>query len=158
VSAASRWRALTAVALIAGSVTPASGQSATPAGPDAATRTELVAARDAIWRAWFGNDTLALARLLPEAAAAGSDGSWEDRRAILDGSRRFVAGGGTLVSLEFRDTDISLFGSVAVVRSAYRYEVQQGGKTEARSGLATEVFVRRNGIWINPFWHLGHET
>lgn len=122
---------------------------------DPATRAELLAARDAIWRAWFGNDTVQLERMLPEAAAAGAGRAWKDRRAILEGAKRFAAGGGKLVNIDFSDTEISLFGDVAVVRSVYRYEVETGGQRSASTGRATEVFVRRDGRWLNPLWHLG---
>jgi hypothetical protein len=115
---------------------------------------ELLAAREAVWRAWFAHDTIALARLLPEAAAAGSGDSWEDRQAILAGSRAFAARGGRLVRLEFAGTDIRVLGDVAVVTSTYTYETEITGKRAASTGRATEVFVKRRGTWINPFWHM----
>jgi len=130
---------------------------AAPAGAqavDPAIRTELVQARDAIWRAWFAHDTAALARLLPEAVAAGSGRSWQDRAAILEESRQFAAGGGRLVALEFRDTEITLSGDVAVVRSVYRLETERAGVRSTSGGRAVEVFVRRDGEWTNPFWRL----
>jgi hypothetical protein len=85
----------------------ASQQQATPnaAGSpksdaiDDVTRTGVLAARDAIWRAWFAHDTAALRRLLPRSTTAGEGGGWETRK--------------------------------------------------------SEVFVRTDGIWQNPFWYLG---
>ena len=121
---------------------------------DPATRAELIAAREAIWHAWFANDTMQLERLLPEAAVAGEGRGYQDRDAILEGARRFAQAGGKLVGLTFSGTDIGVFGDVAVVRSVYRYETEIGGKRSVSTGRATEVFVRRDGKWLNPFWHL----
>ena len=119
------------------------------------TRRELVAAREAIWRAWFANDTVQLARLLPSAATAAEPGGvWQNREAILGGARQFAAGGGKLVRLEFTDTQILVDGDIAVVHSTYRLETVSSGQTSSSRGRATEVFVRENGRWVNPFWHL----
>ena len=53
-------------------VTPAMSRGAsTSDSVDARTRAALLASRDAIWRAWFANDTAALARLLPRSTTAG---------------------------------------------------------------------------------------
>jgi hypothetical protein len=123
-------------------------------GTAAAQDAELLAARDAIWRAWFANDSAALERLLPEAAAAGSKDAWEDRKAIIAGSKGFAAGGGRLVRLEFANTAIHLWGDVATITSDYTYETETAGKRSTGTGKATEVFVKRKGAWVNPFWHL----
>jgi len=119
------------------------------------TRRELIAAREAIWRAWFANDTVQLERLLPSAAtAAEPEGVWQNRQAILDGSRQFAAGGAKLVSLDFSDTQILADGDIAVVHSTYRVKTVSNGQTSTSGGRATEVFVRQGGRWVNPFWHL----
>jgi hypothetical protein len=71
--------------------------------------------------------------------------------------RRFAAGGGNW-RLEFPKTEIQAYGSTAIVYSNYVYEIEQGGKRSANSGRVTEVFVNRNGAWVNPSWHMdtGH--
>ena len=33
-------------------------------------------------------------------------------------------------------------------------EIEQGGQPFTNSGRATEVFVYRNGAWVNSSWHL----
>jgi len=32
-------------------------------------------------------------------------------------------------------------------------ETEENGKRSVSSGRATEIFVRRNGEWVNPGWH-----
>jgi hypothetical protein len=123
---------------------------------DERTRGELVAAREAIWRAWFENDTIALARLLPAAAAAGEPSGWEHRDAILAGSRAFVASGTRFVAVHFTNTRFHLNGDVAVLFSDYTIETEREGKRSSSSGRASEVFVRTGGVWRNPFWYLAH--
>lgn len=119
-----------------------------------AVRQELLPARDAIWRAWFANDTASLAQLLPAAAAAADGHAWQDRAAILADARRFADGGGKLVRLTFANTRITVHGIVAVIQSDYEFVLENAGRATTSRGRATEVFVREGGRWVNPFWHL----
>ena len=122
---------------------------------DSASKAELLLARERIWRAWFANDSAELARLLPPAvvAAEGADG-WEDRASIVAGSKGFAASGGKLVRIAFFDTEIVSFGSTAIVHARYELEIENGGQRNTRTGRATEIFVRRDGRWVNPMWIL----
>ena len=122
---------------------------------DSSAKARLLQARDRIWRAWFTNDSIELARLLPPAvvAAEGIDG-WEDRPAILAGSRRFAASGGKFVGIRFFDTEIVSYGNIAIVHARYEVELENGGQRRTNKGRATEIFVRRGTDWVNPFWHL----
>jgi hypothetical protein len=135
---------------------PAASLSTTP---DSATARAILTARDAIWRAWFANDTTQLRLLLPESVAAGQDDGasqhWTGRTQILSGAARFVSVGGTLSALEFPTTEIHTMGDVAVVYSTYHVETTMHGSHETHGGHSTEIFVLRDGRWINPFWHLG---
>ncbi len=45
-------------------------------------------------------------------------------------------------------------GDVAILYSRYVVEYQVGDKTMEDAGRATEVFVKKNGRWIHPGWHL----
>jgi hypothetical protein len=36
-------------------------------------------------------------------------------------------------------------------------ETESGGKHEVSSGRATEIFVFRDGKWVNPGWHTDSE-
>jgi len=116
----------------------------------------LLDAREAVWRAYFGGDRATLEKLLPEELltieAAGGD--WGNRKLVLEGAVRFAASGGKLVRLEFPKTEIQAYGYTAIVYSSYIYEIDQGGKRSANSGRVTEVFVNRNGKWVNPSWHM----
>ena len=116
----------------------------------------LLEARDAVWRAYFAGNRAALEKLLPEELLTMDPGSteWGNRQAVLESSARFAADGGKLIRLEFPKTEIQVYGDTAIVYSNYVYEIAQGGKSFTNSGRATEVFVNRNGAWVNPSWHL----
>ncbi|HEU5479858.1 MAG TPA: nuclear transport factor 2 family protein [Candidatus Tumulicola sp.] len=123
---------------------------------DSATRAQLWAARDSVWRAWFAGDSASLSHLLPAAVAAGSGGGegWETRNATMAAARQFADGGGKLTALRFDSTSIRLRGNVAVMQSRYILTLEQRGERATRTGIATEVFVRTPGGWQNPFWYL----
>jgi ketosteroid isomerase-like protein len=116
----------------------------------------LLDAREAVWRAWFSGDRATLEKLIPQETIAIESGSnnWSNRQTILDGSELFAKGGGKLVRLEFPKTEIQMYGAAAVVYSSYSYELEQGGQRLNRSGRVTELFVLRNGQWVNPGWHM----
>jgi hypothetical protein len=134
---------------------PNAAVSPKPGAIDDATRAAVLAAREAIWRAWFAHDTAALRRLLPRSTTAGEGGGWESRDEILAGSRRSATSGRRLVGIRFDDTRIHANGNVVVVFSNYTLELEQQGRRDTATGSASEVFVRTDGIWQNPFWHLG---
>lgn len=116
---------------------------------------ELLAAREAVWRAWFANDSARLAELIPpELIAIESGEKWQSRDDELAGSKDFVAKGGKLVRLEFPQTEIQTYGSTAILYSKYVVETEQGGKRSTQSGRVTEMFVYRRGKWVNTGWHL----
>lgn len=119
-------------------------------------RKALLEARESVWRAWFANDRGALERLLPEnlvAIAPGED-EWHNRDAVLESAAKFVAGGGRLVRLEFPRTEIQYYGNVAVLYSTYSVETETNTKKSTSSGRATEIFLRKDGRWLNTGWHL----
>ncbi len=117
----------------------------------------LLEAREAVWRAYFAGDRATLEKLIPEETIAidpGGDPNWGNRQKILDGAAEFAKSGGQLVRLEFPKTEIQMFGMTAVVYSIYSYEIEVGGKRSTSTGRVTEVFVLRNGQWVNPGWHM----
>ena len=134
----------------------AQGSNGLAAQPvDAKTRVELEQAREGVWRAWFAGDVAALERLIPAGLAAGSPGGWEDRRTTLDGARRSAASGRRLVEIRFDSTMIRLRGNTAVMQAKYFYVLElPNGARDTTRGVATEVFVRQNQRWVNPFWYL----
>jgi hypothetical protein len=40
------------------------------------------------------------------------------------------------------------------MQSRYHLVLDQRGNRTMRSGIATELFVRERGRWVNPFWYL----
>ncbi len=120
---------------------------------------KLLEAREAVWRAYFAGDRAALEKLLPEELLTlEPGGEWGNRKAVFEGSARFATGGGKLVRLEFPKTEMQVYGPTAIVYSSYLYEIEQAGKRSVNTGRVTEVFVNRNGTWVNPSWHMdtGH--
>lgn len=122
-------------------------------------RTELLKAREAVWRAWFANDSKALEALVPPDTIVISSGEeqWKNQADILQSSAKFHAAGGKLIRLEFPRTKVQRFGEVAVTYSQYLYETEENGKRSVTSGRVTEIFVLRNGEWTNPGWHTDTE-
>jgi ketosteroid isomerase-like protein len=116
----------------------------------------LLDAREAVWRAYFSNDRVALEKLIPEETIAINAGgnNWENRKAILEGAAQFEKAGGRLIKLEFPKTEIQVYGFTAFVYSDYSYELEIGGQRSGQSGRVTEVFVLRKGQWVNPGWHM----
>jgi ketosteroid isomerase-like protein len=116
---------------------------------------ELMHTREAVWRAWFNNDVKALHDLVPADAIEISASSKQFRKQadIFRASAEFHAHRGKLVRLEFPHTEVQHLGEVAVLYSSYVFEIDEGGKKTVTQGRAMEVFVHRNGRWVNPGWH-----
>jgi len=131
-------------------------QLASPQSIGDELKKRLLDAREAVWRAWFSGDRATLEKLIPQETIAIESGhnNWSSRQTILDGSVEFAKGGGKLVKLEFPKTEIQMYGNSAIVYSNYSYELEQGGQRINQSGRVTEVFVLRNGQWVNPGWHM----
>lgn len=119
-------------------------------------RERILAAREAVWKAWFTNDRAALERLIPEETIAIDNGGegWSNRAAVLDGAKRFVDSGGKLVRLEFPKTEIQVYGNTVIIYTTYLYETEINGSRSTASGRATEMFVRRGDDLVNVGWHM----
>ena len=116
----------------------------------------VLAAREAAWRSFFGGDVKALGDLLPEGfiGLGMNDGPFADRAMTLDDARAFREGGGQLVRLAFPETQAQRFGDVVVLYGRYEAVLQSGGVERTMRGRLSEVFVRRDGKWLHPGWHL----
>ena len=127
-----------------------SGQAERAIDPD------ILAAREKAWRAYFDGDTRVLGALLPPEFIGinMNDGPFVDLAAALDGARQFRESGGRLISLAFPETRAQRFGDVVVLYGRFEAVLQSGGAEQALRGRLTEVFVRRNGTWLHPGWHL----
>ncbi len=131
-------------------------QLATPRSIGDEMKKRLLDAREAVWRAYFTGDRATLEKPIPQetiAIEAGHD-NWSNHQTILNGSVEFAKGAGKLVKLEFPKTEIRVYGAAAFVYSNYSYELEQGGQRIKQSGRVSEVFVLRNGQWVNPGWHM----
>jgi len=118
-------------------------------------RSSLLAAREAVWRAWFADDTPQLVELIPpELIAIETSEKWQTRDDELAGAKDFAASGGKLVRLEFPQTEIQAYGRTAILYSKFTLETEVGGKRTTVSGRATEMFVYRHGTWVNVGWHM----
>jgi ketosteroid isomerase-like protein len=117
---------------------------------------ELLAARETAWRAYFAGDVKALGDLLPpEFIGIGmTDGPFTGRAQTLDEARAFQQKGGRLVRLAFPETQAQQFGDVIVLYGRYEAVIQSDGAERTVRGRLTEVFVRRDGKWLHPGWHL----
>lgn len=123
---------------------------------DAEIDSEVLKVREAAWRAWFAGDEKALRAMLPEEflaiGAAGPDIS--DRAKTLSGSKAFKEAGGKLVSLSFPETRAQRFGDTVVLYGSYEATMLVEGKESVMKGRLTEIFVKRDGKWLHPGWHL----
>jgi uncharacterized damage-inducible protein DinB len=119
-------------------------------------REQVLATREAVWKAYFANDRATLQRLLPEEVIAIDNGSneWSDQAAIFAGAKSFADNGGKLVRLEFPKTEMQIYGSAVIVYTTYVCETEMNGKRRTASGRGTEIFIRRGNGYIHTLWHL----
>jgi hypothetical protein len=127
---------------------------------DDGERASLMKAREAVWRAWFGGDEAALRKLLPPELITIEPGSssFGTLKSTLDGSRGFAAGGGKLTRIVFPTTEIQVYGNTAILYTSYEMDLQSGGQKRTERGMATEVFVNKDGAWLNTGWQLAPST
>lgn len=121
-------------------------------------RHDLLAARDAAWRSFFADDPAAAIEktLDPEVIAIQENQEkWETRSHLIAVAKGMQKQGIKLVRLEFPRTEIQLFGDTAILYYTYIIEEAAEGKSSGvDAGRGTEVFVRRDGRWIDVGWHL----
>jgi hypothetical protein len=122
----------------------------------AAQKQRLLAVREELWRAYFTNDRARLEKMIPPEVIAIDAGeeTWEDRHHILAGAEQFAKSGGRLTRLEFPKTEIQMYGPIAILYSTYLFDIEVNGAKEAHPGRASEIFVNRQGTWVNAGWHL----
>jgi Domain of unknown function (DUF4440) len=116
----------------------------------------LLTAREAVWRAYFNNERPRLEQLVPAETIAINAGeeAWQNQGQVLAGAEQFSKSGARLTRLEFPKTEVQMYGPVAVLYSMYLFEIASNGRHETHSGRATEIFVNREGKWVNVGWHL----
>jgi ketosteroid isomerase-like protein len=121
-----------------------------------AERERLLTIRRSIWDSWFANDQARLKEMLPAETIAINNGeaAWQNRAQVIAAAQGFQANGGKLISLRFPKTEIQRYGDVVVFYSLFEMTTETGGKQSTTRGRATEIFVRKNGRWLNSGWHL----
>lgn len=117
-------------------------------------RAAVLAARDAVWRAWYAGDTAALARLVPDELITIGPFGFNTRESVFAGLREVAAGGAKLTRLVFPRTEIQAYGSTVILYTSYETDVTRDRRTQTERGVATEVFVQQDGRWINTAWQL----
>jgi hypothetical protein len=117
---------------------------------------DVLALRESAWRAWFAGDEAALRSMLPEEfLGIGWDGQEiSDRSQAIASSRDFKKAGGRLVSLSFPETRAQRFGDTVVFYGSYEVTFAIGTKEQTVRGKLTEAFVKSDGRWVHPGWHL----
>jgi hypothetical protein len=115
--------------------------------------------REAVWRAWFANDVPTLKRLVPADAIVISAGEkdWKHQATVFESAAKFHADGGKLIKLAFPHTEEQRYGNVAILYTTYEVETEMKGKRSISSGRATEIFVMKDGKWVNSGWHTDTE-
>jgi hypothetical protein len=119
-------------------------------------RKELLHARDTAWRFFFQKDLTVVERILaPELIAIQQNSDkWDDRTRLIALAKAMNEQAVQLLRLEFPHTEIQLFGDTAILYYTYVFETGLKGKSVVDGGGGTEVFVRRDGKWVDVGWHL----
>ncbi len=149
-------RALTLATILTLAPIPALSGAEAPAPADGTIEPEILRLRETAWRLWFAGDDAALSDLLPGdfIGIDMGDGPFSSLERTLEESRAFRAGGGRLVQLEFPETRAQRFGDVVVLYGRFSVVLESDGKRRTQAGRLTEVFVKRDGRWWHPGWHL----
>jgi hypothetical protein len=131
-------------------------EAAAPVDQDAAIDKDVLAARELAWRAYFAGDVKTLSGLLPPSFIGinMNDVPFADLASTLDSSREFRDKGGRLVRLSFPETRAQRFGDTVILYGRFELVLGAGGAERTMRGRLTEVFVRREGKWWHPGWHL----
>lgn len=119
-------------------------------------RKELLDARETAWRSFFQKDLAVVERMLaPELIAIQQNSDrWDNRTRLIALAKAMNEQGVQLLRLEFPRTEIQLFGDAAILYYTYVFETGLKGKSVVDGGRGTEVFVRREGKWVDVGWHL----
>ncbi len=154
-TAAMRASAIVLLGAVMTGLSPQANQSAQTALIDEIDRDVLIA-REAAWRAYFGGDVRTLGDLLPPEfiGISMNESPFTDRATTLAGARAFKEKGGRLITLTFPETRAQRFGDTVVLYGRYEAIIETGGAERALRGRLTEMFVRRDGKWWHPGWHL----
>lgn len=124
--------------------------------PTPSERKELLKIRQQVWESYFSNDQVKLGELIGKDFLTINPGEahWQNRSEFLAGAKVFADHGGKLVFLSFPRTEIQNFGDVAVLYSLVKITMESEGKQESLNCRSTEIFQKRNGVWVNTGAHV----
>lgn len=124
--------------------------------PSAQVRQELLAARETAWRSFFQKDSSVLERILAPELIAIQESSepWGSRAGLIRLAKSMSERGVQLTRLDFPRTEIQVFGDTAILYYTYVMEQRLGEQVAVHAGRGTEIFVRRDGRWVDVGWHL----
>jgi hypothetical protein len=124
--------------------------------PSQQVRQELLEARETAWRSFFQEDLSVIESILAPELIAIQESSepWADREGLISIAKSMGERGVQLTRLEFPRTEIQLFGDTAILYYMYIMEQRLGDRVAVHAGRGTEIFVRRNGKWVDVGWHL----
>ena len=135
-----------------------SQQMSLPANMPPQAKQQLLKAREAVWRAFFTNDQAQLDKLVPADTVvleSAGEKPFVKKAEILESAKQLAQSGQKLVRLEFPQTELQLYGNTAILYTTYLYELENAkGERHTSTGRATEIFVWRDGVWVNPGWHM----
>lgn len=119
-------------------------------------RKELLDAREIAWRSFFQKDPAAVEGILgPEVIAIQQSAErWDNRARLIAMARGMSKQDVQLLRLEFPHTEFQLFGDTAILYYTYVFESGDNSRSVVDAGRGTEVFVRRDGKWVDVGWHL----
>jgi hypothetical protein len=148
--------AVYAAAMILGIAAARDESAAQGSAPTEEIRKELLEARSTAWRAFFQKDLTVLEQILaPELIAIQEQVErWDNRASLLKMAQSMKDRGVQLTRLEFPRTEIQLFGNTAILYYTYLMEQKLGDQAAVDTGRGTEIFVRRDGKWVDVGWHL----
>ena len=121
-------------------------------------REQILTSREAVWRAFFTNDQKTLEKLVPAdtiVLESAQEKPFVRQEEILRGARELAQSGAKLIRLAFPQTEMQVYGHTAIIYTTYLYELEnKQGERHTSAGRATEIFVYRDGVWVNPGWHM----
>lgn len=133
-------------------------QMAQPLPITSQLREQILTAREAVWRAYFTNDQTTLAKLVPADTIVlenSQEKPFLKQAEILQSAKELAQNGMKLIRLMFPQTEMQVYGNTAIIYTTYLYELEnKQGERHTSTGRATEIFVYRNGAWVNPGWHM----
>lgn len=119
-------------------------------------RSIILKAREKVWRAWFGNEKATLEKAIPKEIIAinTAQGDLTHFSDVMESSEKFVKSGSKLVKLEYPKDEIQVYGSVIILYTTFLFEIESNGVRRATAGRATDMFIIRDGNFVNVGWHL----